>query len=420
MEEKVPHFLQSSDQKSSILGILNEDAKPLQKDTLYKHPIKKKKTTEQTATIHNTCLKESFYLSFAWLGYVIHLIFALLPSNFFNGKMTMKYFYKNHSIQISSVNWTIDQWSIQLSLGFYYGLALANICLAMWYICTEHQSYFGRAVLWLAVAICLFYSNYILLKHMYYDASRVRFNSVPAQKDQIDPTNSIHQLPIRDNLPDINNSNVNVKAGSIQSCPSGYPYSPMSSSIEISTDVAQKIVYDAAEAANKYDKYASTASPVINKHLGETATREKYTGLIFIVVNGASYVASVVCIDFWVQMGVLMRYGFNIDDHIASVVAIILIYICISIYYFLDFYYFEQYFVHNVATHIVLCITLAAMLWKYLFQGHKDDGDKRSFFEIFQMIIILIIAIVTLIKIMLTIRIHRKYKTENNGYKFVI
>eukprot|EP01083_Nonionella_stella_P008032 23144_1 len=53
-------------------------------------------------TTHPTCLRESFYLLFAWFGYIIHITFALLPNNVFGGgSTTLNDFYKNYKLEIA-------------------------------------------------------------------------------------------------------------------------------------------------------------------------------------------------------------------------------------------------------------------------------------------------------------------------------
>ncbi len=63
---------------------------------------------------HPTCLRESFYLLFAWFGYFIHIAFVLLPNSVTNGKIAINDFYNSYSIEIAPASWNIAQFGIQL------------------------------------------------------------------------------------------------------------------------------------------------------------------------------------------------------------------------------------------------------------------------------------------------------------------
>lgn len=170
---------------------------------------------------------------------------------------------------------------------------------------------------------------------------------------------------------------------------------------------AEKFVYDAAEMAANTDYGDDWLQTKITD-----LTRIKYTGLIGIVFNGTSYFLSVVTLNFWVQMGVWLVYECDVEDKYASIVSLIMIFITILIYYYLDFFYWEKYFIDNFGTHLVFCITFAAMVWRHLFGDHKDDG-KYEFSVILQIIIFIVVLIVAIYKIIKTIGVHQKYKRQS-------
>ena len=130
-----------------------------------------------------------------------------------------------------------------------------------------------------------------------------------------------------------------------------------------------------------------------------------------------------VILNFWVQMGVWLVYQCQVPDKYASIVALVMMFITILIYYYLDFIYFEKYFVDNYATHIVFCITFSAMVWKHLFGDDKDES--YSFSVILEIIIFVIVIVVAIYKTIKSIGIHHRYKKDSmlhdqNDYKRVI
>mmetsp|Transcript_29149 Transcript_29149/g.25740 ORF Transcript_29149/g.25740 Transcript_29149/m.25740 type:complete len:496 (+) Transcript_29149:47-1534(+) len=416
----------------------------------------------QSLSSHPSCFRESLYILFAWLGYFIHITFALIPSQWFGAKISTTDFYDNNSIEIAPASWNVIQWGIQilwqgilltyLSLiaaehtikifdkGFYYSLGIANMLLAIWDICTQQEFYLGRAISWSIIGLCLVYTNYVILKHVYftYDVtkwilpSRFRLDSIPSNRDlDIDHDNNqnggdddINPPPLTINantntslIKETTTTSRNIK--SILRIQNGGSLNNSPVSMSMAPSAAEKFVYDAAEMAANTEYGDDWLQTKITD-----LTRIKYTGLIGIVFNGTSYFLSVVLLNFWVQMGVWLVYECAVPDRYASIVSLIMIFITILIYYYLDFFYYEKYFIDNFATHLVFCITFAAMVWRHLFGDHKDE-NKYEFSVILQIIIFIVVLIVAIYKTIKTIGVHQKYKRqsileEQNQYQRVI
>lgn len=186
---------------------------------------------QQSLQSHPSCFRESLYILFAWLGYFVHICCALIPYQWFGGKESTTSFYDKYPIQIAPASWNVVQWGIQilwqgilltyLSLiaaehtikmfdkRFYYAIGFANIMLVVWDICTQQESYLGRALSWLIIEFTLIYCCYILLKHIYftYDVTKWVLPS-RFRLDNIDNNRlNHHNDDIKHNDIDDNNNN---------------------------------------------------------------------------------------------------------------------------------------------------------------------------------------------------------------------
>ena len=151
------------------------------------------KYASSVSSSNTTCCKESLYILFTWISYGFHLIIVLLPFDMLDGSIAINEFYDENTIQISAASWNVIQWLfvsvwqgtllVYLSLnvaehtikifdnGFYIWLGIADIGMAIWDILTEQQSYLGRCLILLGVVLCLFYVNYVVLKHIFYTST---------------------------------------------------------------------------------------------------------------------------------------------------------------------------------------------------------------------------------------------------------
>ena len=85
----------------------NVQATPSHTDILAKYQQKKQRRAigqNARSVGHQSCFRESLYILFAWLGFLCHITFAVVPS-WSEDKYSINDFYRDHAIEISPAHW---------------------------------------------------------------------------------------------------------------------------------------------------------------------------------------------------------------------------------------------------------------------------------------------------------------------------
>merc|ERR1712048_663548 len=192
--------------------------------------------------------------------------------------------------------------------------------------------------------------------------------------------------------------NINAYIERIQSSGGGsLNSSPVSQSMAPST--AQRLVYERAIAAH----HAGGNDWLLTKTM--EVTQAKYSGLIGIVFNGTSYFLSCILLNLWLQIGVWLVYSEHVEDNIASIFSLTMMFISILIYYGFEIFYLSKYLVYNFATHIVFIINFSSMTTRKLF-----TNDDCQFVTILEIVILAVVVVAFILKIGVSIRWHNRFK----------